>query len=352
MGSNTFDLCRSHCEEKGSRYMAIQDGSQCFCGDTYSTSTEFPKVSDGECSGKNPECSMQNGCGRSWRQAIFKLHRHCYAASSDQPGIDDEYCELNCNHDPPFCPSPCQCGVTTTSTTQAFLPRWDASNCFHLTKQAGLSADMQGMEVPVGRKLVSYKGETLFVPLQRVDVQVGISVWVYNEPDDTLEVYWAASSMNNMLSPDLPGSNPADFFISPADGMNMPVPPEGRIQPFQPHPLGFAIYHATHRIPVDYGFLYRDERKTCPPEVFQRLSEKANGLDMLAFAAKGDNVSLLEQITYVVHFVEVLECGLAFLRGSTQFGNGFELMEATVWAHFLMEAPTQERMRLVNGWEE
>ena len=63
----TTDKCVSLCRDKGFRYAGTQDGSQCFCGNTYGKS------------GKADNCSMRCGgnanqtCGGSWANSVYSV---------------------------------------------------------------------------------------------------------------------------------------------------------------------------------------------------------------------------------------------------------------------------------------
>jgi len=68
--ANTVSKCEEHC--KGKAFMAVQDGDECFCGNSYKKQSPYVKTSDSGCS-KNSACSVQNGCGEAWKNTIYEL---------------------------------------------------------------------------------------------------------------------------------------------------------------------------------------------------------------------------------------------------------------------------------------
>eukprot|EP00931_Biecheleriopsis_adriatica_P122769 TRINITY_DN977_c0_g1_i3.p1 TRINITY_DN977_c0_g1~~TRINITY_DN977_c0_g1_i3.p1 ORF type:complete len:1652 (+),score=356.20 TRINITY_DN977_c0_g1_i3:28-4983(+) len=90
-GPHTVADCWKHCQ--GKKYMAVQDGDQCFCGDTYKQEG-YPKVSDSECS-KNGECSVPHGCGGSWRNSIYKIDELGAPGAPEAPVIFENQVEEN-----------------------------------------------------------------------------------------------------------------------------------------------------------------------------------------------------------------------------------------------------------------
>lgn len=77
-----FDL--KSCPERCSMYIyfAIQDGSQCFCGNSYGTSNKYYKVSDSECSG-----TEHGPHGGKWRNEIYKVKRE--ESDRRMEGVDE-----------------------------------------------------------------------------------------------------------------------------------------------------------------------------------------------------------------------------------------------------------------------
>merc|ERR1719361_2552857 len=131
------------------------------------------------------------------------------------------------------------------------------SNCFHLGQDlagvTGLIADVDGMTVPLNKKLLSYKGEAIFTPLQRIGVSAGFSGWRRSDGcvsgsssscSPYLNVHWFGSSMSNLLAPQ-GGYNPA-YYIGPADGRTQDYIPssDGRSVPFDASADGQQLYEA------------------------------------------------------------------------------------------------------------
>ena len=72
-GGLTVEACAAHCTDY--RYMALQDGDWCFCGDSYQTAAPYAKVDDDECgaAATNLLCAVRNGCGGTLRNAVHRL---------------------------------------------------------------------------------------------------------------------------------------------------------------------------------------------------------------------------------------------------------------------------------------
>jgi len=68
--ANTVSKCEEHCS--GKAFMAVQDGDECYCGDSYKAHAPYSKVADSQCS-KNSACNIQYGCGNAWKNTIYSL---------------------------------------------------------------------------------------------------------------------------------------------------------------------------------------------------------------------------------------------------------------------------------------
>jgi len=95
------------------------------------------------------------------------------------------------------------------------------------------------------------------------------------------------------------------------------VAEEGRVQDIPPSRLSYGLYHAAHGIPMDYDYLFSDPQKLCPPDKFKRLAEEAKDKDLMSFL-KGERPSLVRQVQLANHMVDVVDCGINFLRGAQQ----------------------------------
>mmetsp|Transcript_62909 Transcript_62909/g.109634 ORF Transcript_62909/g.109634 Transcript_62909/m.109634 type:complete len:476 (-) Transcript_62909:105-1532(-) len=82
--ANTVEDCMNHC--KGAKYMAIQAGDACSCGNTYRAGSAYERVVDSDCNsdtnGDNPLCSITNWCGGRYRNSIFSIGQASTPAES------------------------------------------------------------------------------------------------------------------------------------------------------------------------------------------------------------------------------------------------------------------------------
>jgi len=75
----SIEACVAGCASAGYTYAGSQDGSQCFCGDTYNN---YGNVADGNC---NSPCAGNSNekCGAGWLNSIYfvgvKTYLGCYA---------------------------------------------------------------------------------------------------------------------------------------------------------------------------------------------------------------------------------------------------------------------------------
>jgi hypothetical protein len=79
-GFNTL-TCDAACSNWGNKqytYFGLQNGGWCCCGNSYSTSTAYPKISDSRCAQRGFPCKNEAGlsptryCGGPWANAIYR----------------------------------------------------------------------------------------------------------------------------------------------------------------------------------------------------------------------------------------------------------------------------------------
>jgi len=69
--TNTLEFCGSRCGNKGYRFFGVQNGQDCWCGNSYNTNPDLhAKVPDSEC---NKPCTgnADQMCGQAGRNGIF-----------------------------------------------------------------------------------------------------------------------------------------------------------------------------------------------------------------------------------------------------------------------------------------
>jgi len=235
-----------------------------------------------------------------------------------------------------------------SSTSASATPSSSTTSCLHFAADSPIQITSTGAYIPLGLKLVTYKGNVVFSPLQHFDVTTGVSTFTYDSSKGVLNIYVAASSFFHTADPQELVQNPK-LFVGPADGASFTVAEEGRVQDIPPSRQMYGLYHASHRIPLDYEYLFTDPHELCAPDKFNRLAEEAKDLDMMAFKG-GKLPSLTDQVQLMGHIVDVIDCGTTFLRAAQQNGNGPGLLEMVVWSHFLMETTPKLRLQNVHDW--
>jgi len=235
---------------------------------------------------------------------------------------------------------------SSSKSTNAKLT--SASNgCLHLTENPGIQVSSSGAFIPLGRKLVTYKGDMVSSPLQQFNILGGVATFTYDPRKGVLNIFVGVSSF--LFLPDPQELVQPKFFVGPADGASFPVAEEGRVQTARPSRSMYAMYHAAHRIPMDYDYLFADPKQLCPPHKFNRLAEEANQMDLMVYMRE-PQPSLADQVRLMNHMVDMIDCGTTFFRAVHQHGNGVGLFEVAVWSHFLMEVPVKYRLQFLSDW--
>jgi len=237
-----------------------------------------------------------------------------------------------------------------SGTSVGAAPSSNANECLHLASHPSLQIISTGVFVPLERKLESYKATVVYSPLQHFDAVVGVSSFTYDSSTGLLNIHMASSSFFHVTDPQ--GSVQSRLVVGPADGESFAVAEEGRVQNRGPNKLMYGLYHAAHRVPMDYEYLFTDPQELCPPDKYSQLAQEANDMDLSVFMPGREEPSLRAQFDLVNHVVDVLDCGTTFLRGAQQNGNGVGLLELVVWVHFLMESPAEKRLQNVHGWND
>mmetsp|Transcript_28677 Transcript_28677/g.92231 ORF Transcript_28677/g.92231 Transcript_28677/m.92231 type:complete len:466 (-) Transcript_28677:34-1431(-) len=121
-----------------------------------------------------------------------------------------------------------------------------AVNCFHLHGWPGAELTADGFWLPLGKKLVSVRGQVVFSPLQHFSLTAGITMASYNADTNSIDIYQGAASMANFVNPTL--NQPATLFVGPADGASRPIPPESRYRPDPYSNMGAAVAKGLYKI--------------------------------------------------------------------------------------------------------
>jgi len=82
---NVLQKCQANCEtvsqfflydwpKAPTRYMAIQNGDECFCGNSYDSHGPYAKKPDADCDSTSQGCRYTHKCGGPWRNAIYLIN--------------------------------------------------------------------------------------------------------------------------------------------------------------------------------------------------------------------------------------------------------------------------------------
>merc|ERR1712228_1130704 len=72
---NTHTTCNAACDDGGYRYFALQYGTQCFCGNDYSTPSDaYPRLADDECH-TSAMPVLTDWSGSDWANAIYEVKK-------------------------------------------------------------------------------------------------------------------------------------------------------------------------------------------------------------------------------------------------------------------------------------
>lgn len=194
---------------------------------------------------------------------------------------------------------------------------------------------------------------------------MGFSQFNFDAETNSLSVYFAVCTSSNFHPP---GTGlTSSFRVSNVDGLWDVPPVDGRVQySFPTNPEAHAVFVAANSIPVDYSYLFHDEAEICDKERFAILAEEAAEKDLLDFfynelphpVSPGKTVQMMDRsvtvpqsLEHVWHMTEVLDCAVGFLRGGPDTGaNGYNLIEAAIFIHFLNEISPKTRLPAVHGW--
>lgn len=69
--AETVNNCMARC--KDNKYMGVQDGDECFCGNTIKIGGVYEELADSDCSNRGTECPVTDGCGGPWKNSIYIL---------------------------------------------------------------------------------------------------------------------------------------------------------------------------------------------------------------------------------------------------------------------------------------
>lgn len=213
----------------------------------------------------------------------------------------------------------------------------------------------QGMWVPLGKKMATIKGQTVFSPSQHFSLTVGTSIWTIT--GKSLRVHFAGSSFFSAYAPPFAPQSPT-LYVGPANG-DRPAAGErvakgvmdSRRSYFLGNPTAHVFYKAKEMIPLDHTYLWQNEDELCPKDLFEKLKNDAAGLNLGALMHAGSFVSLLRSKGTMMQMVDFLACGTSFIRGATKNSHGFDTLEAVVEAHIMVEIQPRTRLNILHdGW--
>jgi len=225
------------------------------------------------------------------------------------------------------------------------------NHCRHWGDESPVTITDTHVVIPLGTNMFAAAGKTQFSPWRWFQIANGFTVFDFNKEDNTLEmiqVYTDMFHLNMDGAIDPAGLPPNGFFVGPADGMDMEVDEEdGRIDEYYEEEMSFFGKYALSRIgkyDPDYERLYMDPLKSC-------TDEEREGFELSFAKAKKDyeDPNYLQIMWTAVNVLDAttdsLDCGINYLRTSQKYGNAVDILEYSVWIHFVMESDIDDAVQ-------
>lgn len=218
-------------------------------------------------------------------------------------------------------------------------------HCFHFGGKL-VDANSERVVIPLNREIDTYRGTVATGERRAFDLYIGTSVFTYN--NGNLEISTGVTQFNSFPDPDRSKMKP-NFYTGPVDGQQYAVNSnDGRngtsnVANDKTH----DAYKKMVAIPLDFSLLYKDTAKECEtagkmgaeletilsslPEHDSMTTPQSEVLsnwmqDMSAFAA-------------VAFGTDSVPCGNVFLRSDGPKKNAYDILEAEVWLHYMLEQP-------------
>jgi hypothetical protein len=184
----------------------------------------------------------------------------------------------------------------------------------------------EGVEIPLEKKIVTYRGMDGFYPNEEYNWAVGTSVFYHNKAENAIDFYAAFSYGFDFY--ETASGFQAQVQVGKMDGATGSIPSEGRAATPEATAMGVGALSSVHQLPVWYPQLY--------------ASQKRLGCDIAKFkAASGDMVQTVADPNRLMSDLLVAaSCATEYLKPDcTPEGQNIvplNPMQAMVFAHFFM----------------
>eukprot|EP00812_Abedinium_dasypus_P012912 NODE_641_length_1430_cov_412.359273.p1 GENE.NODE_641_length_1430_cov_412.359273~~NODE_641_length_1430_cov_412.359273.p1 ORF type:complete len:398 (+),score=76.80 NODE_641_length_1430_cov_412.359273:117-1310(+) len=221
-----------------------------------------------------------------------------------------------------------------------------AVNSFHVENSTGAYWALDGLHLPLGKKIPVYRGQIAQGPLRTFNMASGVAVVEYNQRDQQLEIYFYSNNYLQVFDPMIPDLPPPILYTSALPGEDassiVPDTRSNSIMQAPSVPLK-ALYDRYTAIFPDYDYLFRDPAGLCTDEQRRQWALAFQRLDYAKFIhGHGEKPSQIEVLDLVRQMTNAIDCSTSYLQAQVRHSNFYDLMEALGWAHFIMETPSNE----------
>jgi len=231
-----------------------------------------------------------------------------------------------------------------------------ALSCYHLHQSPHLTlVPDHGFWWPLGKKLASVRGQTLFSPLALQSNMVGTSVAYYNADDDSIDIYQGAASQSLVIDPTVPSgagpNNDANLWVGHADGGDRPIPADGRQPLDTQHPglsaMVYQMYQGWNAAPADFHYLSMQPDEPCPQAEMEAIRAELQNADFKTMmSAESSDATKANAVRIMT---TMIDCSVDFLSTDEEDAHAYGPIEALVFVHGVYEFKFGVLMR---GWNE
>jgi len=230
-----------------------------------------------------------------------------------------------------------------------------ALSCYHLHRSPLIVQESTGFWWPLGKKLATVRGQTVFEPLQSQSNMVGTSVAYYNANDDCIDVYQGVASQSLVIDPSVPSGalqtpSSANLWVGNTDAGDRPIVPDGRPElPAHPAALSamvWSLYQTWMSAPADYHYLSTDPAETCSQAELHAIKTELRAANFMMML-RGPNANAATKNEVVRIITAMIGCSVDYLKTDAEDSHDYGPIEALVFIHGTVEFKAGVLMR---GW--
>lgn len=212
--------------------------------------------------------------------------------------------------------------------TTAKEPMRSSIGCLHFENEDVMTFTDHGVEVPLNRKIVAYRGRLAAYPNEEYQMSTGVAVFYHNRASNSLDIYFGFSGIVEIR--DSNAGFVAEFAVGPADGAAWPIAPEGRPTSFFPPMVenvveagGRAMTAIRQAIPTDFSFLHSNREDVgCSDTVLEILTSDSGHLQTLLRAINTplENMTVVSQpLLMIPTMVNAYKSALDWVRCAVEY---------------------------------